>query len=453
MNLKSKIILLAVVPLIVATTIITYLSLQSAKALAAEELAIYEYNLINVKKQALKSHVAIAMSAISPILNDYSINDDIAKEEVKRILTRLTYNDDGYFFVYTTEGVNLVHPTQPIFVGQNLWNFQDREGNYLIQHLIDAALKGGGFHRYIWEKPPYMIQEDKISYSIMIERWDWMLGTGLYLDDIYTELEKTQAIMNDNIQKSFLSVIGIVIITVILVILLGLAINLHEHKLADSRLKALIQRFMRLQVNERRGFSRELHDGINQMLVSCKFRVELATNKLKRSHSTTIIEDELNKAEGLINQTINEVRQISHSLRPTLLDDLGLDAAIQSLTSQFNERTHIEVVYSGKLINDLPDEIEITIYRLIQEALSNIEKHAQANTVTINIWQERQNIKLECLDNGKGFSQTSEILPGIGLINMRERLELIGGNFSLESRKGYGTKIYATLPLEQTLSS
>ncbi|MCZ2722327.1 cache domain-containing protein [Marinomonas sp. 15G1-11] len=451
MNLKSKIILLAVVPLIVATAIITYLSLQSAKDLAAQELAIYEFNLINVKKQALKSHVGIAMSAIKPILDDYSLDDKVAQEQVKKILTRLTYDDDGYFFVYTMDGVNLVHPTQPIFVGQNLWNFQDRSGNYLIQHLISAARQGGGFHRYIWEKPPYMIQEDKIGYSIMIERWDWMLGTGLYLDDIYDELAKTQAIMNSNIQKSFFSVIVIVIVTVILVILLGLAINLHEHRLADSRLKELVQRFMRIQVNERRRFSRELHDGINQLLVSCKFRVELATNKLKRNHDVKVIEGELDKAEELINQTINEVRQISHNLRPTLLDDLGLDAAIQSLTSQFSERTGIEIFYSGKLINDLPDEIEITIYRLIQEALSNIEKHAQANKVTINIWQDKTTVKLECLDNGKGFSQNTELLPGIGLINMRERMELIGGDFTLESHKGAGTKIYAKLPLEQTL--
>ncbi|WP_191600013.1 cache domain-containing protein [Marinomonas algicola] len=451
MNLKSKIILLAVVPLIVATTIITYLSLQSAKELAAEELAIYEFNLINVKKQALKSHVGIAMSAIRPILNDYSIEDEAAKKQVKQILKRLTYDDDGYFFVYTMEGVNLVHPTQPIFVGQDLWNFQDKSGNHLIQHLIAAARAGGGFHRYIWEKPPYMIQEDKIGYTIMIERWDWMVGTGLYLDDIYDELAKTQAIMHSNIQKSFLSVITIVIVTVILVILLGLAINLHEHRLADSRLKELVQRFMRIQVNERRRFSRELHDGINQMLVSCKFRVELATNKLKRNHTTDVIEAELDKAEALINQTINEVRQISHNLRPTLLDDLGLDAAIKSLTSQFSERTGVDIIYTGKLINDLPDEIEITIYRLIQEALSNIEKHAQANKVTLTIWQDKAHIKLECLDNGKGFSQTAELLPGIGLINMRERLELIGGDFTLESRKGAGTKILAKLPLEQTL--
>ena len=178
MGLKSKIILLAVAPLIVATTIIIYLSLQSARELAAEELAIYEYNLVNAKEKALKNHVNIALSAIKPVLEDDQLDDAIAQAEVKRILAGLRYDDDGYFFVYEMSGVNLVHPTQPDFVGKDLWAFQDRSGNYLIQGLINAAQAGGGFHRYVWEKPPLMRLEDKLSYAIAIDRWNWMFEIG-----------------------------------------------------------------------------------------------------------------------------------------------------------------------------------------------------------------------------------------------------------------------------------
>lgn len=450
MRLKSKIILFALAPLIIATTVIIYLSLQSAKNLAAQELSIYEYNLINVRKQALKNHVDIALAAIQPIINDKKLDDAAAQEAVKLLLNGLIYEDDGYFFVYTKNGVNLVHPTQPEFVGQNLWNFQDRSGNYLIQHLISVAQEGGGFHRYIWEKPPLLQQEDKIGYAVMIDRWQWMMGTGLYLDDIYLELAKTKAIMNNNIQQSFFTVIIVVIFTVILVILLGAAINLHEHKLADSRLKELIQRFMRLQVNERRRFSRELHDGINQLLVTCKFRIELANNKLKQPHLIASIHQELDKASDLINQTIGEVRQISHNLRPTSLDDLGLKTALQALTDSFTERTQIQVRFNFTLKTEIPDEIEITLYRLTQEALTNIEKHAQAKMVTLQVFQEHKKVIFSCLDNGKGFSQSPEITPGIGLINMRERIELISGDFYIESRKGVGTTIHAVIPLEQS---
>lgn len=449
MRLKSKIILLAVAPLIVATTIITYLGFQSARDLAELELAIYEYNLVNAKKQALKSHVNIALSAIRPILEDTQLDDGQAQFQVKKILAGLSYEDEGYFFAYETTGVNLVHPTQPDFVGKNLWEFQDRSGNYLIQGLIKAAQSGGGYHRYIWEKPPLMNQEDKLSYAVIIERWDWMMGTGLYLDDIYAELTKTKAIMNDNIQRSFFTVIEVVVVTVVLVILLGLAINLHEHKLADSRLKALAQRFMRLQVNERRGFSRELHDGINQLLVSCKFRVELASNKLKRDHDKAVIQQELAKADDLINHTIREVRQISHNLRPTLLDDLGLDTALNSLIDQFRERTELHVNYRFDVISEVPDEVEITLYRLTQESLMNIEKHANAKNISLNVWQSHRHLVFECSDDGDGFSHKDALFSGIGLINMRERIELIGGDFTFESQLNKGTSIHALLPFEQ----
>lgn len=445
MGLKSKIILLAVAPLIVATAIIIYLSLQSAQELAAEELAIYEYNLVNAKEKALKQHVEIALSAIAPVLENDQIDDALAQAEVKRILGSLRYDEDGYFFVYEMSGVNLVHPTIPEFVGKDLWSYQDRSGNFLIQGLINAAQAGGGFYRYVWEKPPLMRLEDKLSYAVAIDRWDWMMGTGLYLDDIYEELEKTEATMNRNIQGSFFIVVLVAVITVVIVILLGVVINLHEHKLADTRLNSLAQRFMRLQVNERRGFSRELHDGINQSLVSCKFRIELAGNKLRRNDDHQVVQEELLKASDLISQTINEVRQISHNLRPTLLDDLGLDTAIRSLIDQFTERTGITVDYRFHIVDEVADEVEISIYRLTQETLTNIEKHAEASHVRLVLLKKAQKIEFECRDNGKGIAENPE--PGIGFINMRERLELLGGDFHIASQKGQGTWVYAAFPV------
>lgn len=448
MGLKTKIILLAVAPLLVATAIITYLGFQSAQELAAEELAIYEYNLVDAKKKALKNHVEIALSAVEPILQNTSIDDQEAQRQVKKILRELRYDydDEGYFFIYDLSGVNIVHPTQPEYVGKNLWDFQDALGNYLIRGLINVAKSGGGYHRYIWGKPPALLHEEKLSYAILIERWNWMMGTGLYLGDVYKELEKTKAVMNDNIQNSFITVITVVVVTVILVVLLGLFINLHEHKLADSRLNALAQRFMRLQVNERRGFSRDLHDGINQSLVSCKFRIELAGTKLQRDDSHGIVQNELLKASDLISQTINEVRQISHNLRPTLLDDLGLNAAVRSLIDQFSERTGIDVEYYFDDNVEMADEFETSMYRLTQEALTNIEKHAEASVVRLSFIKKNQCVEFECKDNGKGISANPE--PGIGFINMHERLELIGGDFYVESQKEKGTRIYATFPIQ-----
>lgn len=449
-NLKIKILFLTVVPLLCATAIITYLGLTSAKELAREELKIYENNLINVKKEALKDQVDLAFSAIQSTLENPFLNEQAAQAQVKLILNNLTYGDEGYFFAYTQDGTNLVHPIQPDFVGQNLWEFKDSSGNLLIQHLLTAAQGGGGFHRYIWEKPSSMRQEEKLSYVSQIDRWHWMYGTGLYLDDIYAELAKANDTINENIRESFFTVLAIITATIILVILLSLAINLHEHKLADDRLKALVKRFIRLQVSERRKFSRDLHDGINQLLVSCKFRIELAKSTLLKAHESTKVEEHLNTAEVVITQSIQEIRQISHNLRPTALDDLGLKTALDTLLDQFQERTNIKVQrYIQFDEHSVSDEAEITLYRLAQESLSNIEKHAKANKVSFQLALIDDHIKFECIDNGVGFTQNKHEnkhrRAGIGLINMQERIELIGGDYSCRSQLNRGTKITATL--------
>lgn len=450
-NLKIKILFLTVVPLLCATAIITYLGLTSAKELAREELKIYENNLINVKKEALKDQVDLAFSAIKSTLDNPYLNEQVAQAKVKTILNNLTYGDEGYFFAYTQDGTNLVHPIQPNFVGQNLWSFEDSSGNLLIQHLLKASAEdGGGFHRYIWEKPSSMRQEEKLSYVSQIDRWQWMFGTGLYLDDIYAELAKADATINENIRESFFTVLAIIAATIILVILLSLAINLHEHKLADERLKALVKRFVRLQVSERRKFSRDLHDGINQLLVSCKFRIELAKNTLLKTHDAKKVEEHLLTAEAVITQSIQEIRQISHNLRPTALDDLGLKTALDTLLDQFQERTQIKVQRFIQFDeHSVSDEAEITLYRLAQESLSNIEKHAKANKVSFQLALINSQIKFECIDNGVGFAQTKQEnkhrLHGIGLINMQERIELIGGDYSCRSQLNRGTKITATL--------
>lgn len=447
MTLKSKIILLTILPLLGVTAVVTYLGLTYARSLTHQELAVYEQRMVETRKQALKDHVAIAMSAIRPTLEDPTLTDHQAKLRVRKILTELNYNDDGYFFAYTQEGVNLVHPTQPDFVGKNLLEFQDRAGNYLIKNLLAAANNGGGFHRYIWEKPPLMQQEDKMSYVVLIERWNWMMGTGLYLDDIYQDLKTTQNKMNQNITNSLYTVLFILGLTVILVILLGLLINVHEHRLADARLKSLIKRFIRLQISERRKFSRELHDGINQLLVSSKFRVELVSSKLHKGIQDESLEQDLAKAEAVIDQTIQEVRQISHNLRPTLLDDLGLEAALHGLLEQFSERTLIQTEYEfTPNLNRLAEEVEITLYRLAQECLSNIEKHADATKVSLHIHQQKDKLIFECHDNGCGF-ELEDSQDGIGLINMRERLELVEGEFELHSTLSQGTRVVASVPL------
>lgn len=450
MNLKAKLLLLAILPLLIAAAVLSVLGYNHANNLADQVLEVYEFNLTESRKQALKEHMDQADSAINYVMNDPTLSESEAQEAVRGLLTNLEFGVDGYFFAYTLDGINIVHPTIPEFVGEDLYNFQDRNGNFLIQHLLAAAESGGDFHRYVWERPPDMQQEDKLSYAAMIEPWGWMYGTGLYLDAIAEEVAKVKASFDDNIRRSFVTVMTVILITVLLIVLLGIGINLHEHRLADGRLQNLIKKFVRLQVNERRQFSRELHDGINQQLVSLKLRIELAEKKLSQPDDQHSAARDLDIASDILNDTIQEVRQISHNLRPVLLDDLGLEPALRALIDQFSEHTGIEIELDYGLDDlSVSDDVETTLYRITQESLNNIKKHAQATRASIRLGCSNDQIHFEVADNGQGFDVTTPHRQGIGLMNMRERVEVIGGMLNVYALHGHGTRITAWLPYTQ----
>ncbi|SEQ90053.1 two-component system, NarL family, sensor kinase [Amphritea atlantica] len=445
-SLKTKMLLLSIIPLILVTVAITLISLSQARQLSEQEIKTFEENLLRSKRQELQHYVELAMTSIAHIVAEAEPGDKKAEAEVKEILHSMTYGEDGYFFVYDAGGVNLVHPIQPELVGKNLYDLQDRNGKYVIRNLLQLASEGGGFYRYIWRKPSKGGLEDKLSYVVQIPKLNWMMGTGLYIDDISKEVASTRLKVTHNIRNTFLTVVAILAGTVIVIALLGFGINIHASQLADARLRQVAHRYVQFQVAQRRNFARELHDGINQLMVSVKFRIELARNKLQ-THDTKA-DIELSKGSEALNQAIQEVRRLSHDLRPILLDDLGLKSALHSLLDEFSERTGLKVsVHLDLPQQRLPDDIEITLYRITQEALTNIERHAQATSVALRLWKEDGMIWVEIKDDGQGFNKHDNVGEGIGLLNMRERTELLSGHFSVRSKPGSGTRIRAGFTL------
>jgi len=229
-----------------------------------------------------------------------------------------------------------------------------------------------------------------------------------------------------------------------------------ERKLAQDRLKKLSHKIVRLQEEERRRVSRELHDGINQLLVSVKFKLEAFEAKFDDSSDEELREIIL--ARTFLDEAIAEVRRVSHALRPSVLDDLGLCPAIANLVRQFSDRNQIDVETSGldeELDQRLPADVETAMYRIVQEALMNIEKHANASTVTLNMTQTDTNVTIRIEDDGDGFNlpkamRKTRSTQSMGLRNMRERIELLQGTFYIHSDIGKGTflEIQAPLTLE-----
>lgn len=447
MSLKTKILSLAVLPLLVVASLIMVTTVNQARQLGKEEILTFERNLLAAKRTELKHYVSLALTSIEPVYRHADPDDPEARELMKAILHSLTYGEDGYFFVYDLDGVNLVHPKQPELVGRNLYDLQDINGNHVIRNLLEVANKGGGYHRYMWLKPSLGEIVDKLSYAVILPEWGWMLGTGIYIDDIVNEIHKIEAQVNQNIRNTFFTVLVIIAVATALIVMVGVLINLHEHRLADSKLKELSQQTVLFQEDEKRRISRELHDGINQLMVSVKYRIELGMEKLRLNDCSA--SEDLYQGAQVLNEAINEVRRISRDLRPSILDDLGLLAALDSLLGEFVERTGIDLERDTPPCRQrLPEQIETTLYRIVQEALTNIERHSEATHVHLSTGWKGNVFQLTIRDDGKGF-HIKEVLcrRGIGLRNMRERVEFLGGDFIAHSEPGLGTELKALFPM------
>jgi len=183
-----------------------------------------------------------------------------------------------------------------------------------------------------------------------------------------------------------------------------------ERKIAQDRLKKLSNKIVRLQEEERRRVSRELHDGINQLLVSVKYKIENFEEKFKGSPEEAL--KDMSKAIIFLEEAISEVRRVSHALRPSVLDDLGLAPAITNLSRIFSDRNQIDIEVNGvdeQTFARLPADVETAMYRIVQEALMNIEKHANATKVVIDVTHTDTNVTIRIEDNGERTTEKGSI--------------------------------------------
>jgi two-component system NarL family sensor kinase len=449
-SLRQKIILLAITPLLVALYAIVVAVHYQSNILAQQYRATVEAAYLTTKKEELHHYVTLATHAIAN-LYDSGKDDPATLAAARAILTKLDYGeDDGYFFIYDMNGKSLMHPRQPDLVGRDLFNL-DIDGNAPIQRLLSRAKAGGGFESYLWKDPLTGKVVRKLGYVVPLERWGWMLGAGLYLDDIDVALTKMDAQISSNINTTMLWIAGIAIASSLIIALSGLALNMSESRVAHSKLKALAQRVVRSQEDERARLSRDLHDGISQLLVSIKLQVESGIAKLMSASSTNVPDParaSFERAATQLNDVLGEVRRISHDLRPALLDDLGLTAALAHLTHEFSEITSIQDEFKSTGVTDnLSDVNNTVLFRIAQEALTNVKRHAAATAVKVNLSGNAKAVTLTVADNGKGFdiaSVAQNPKRGIGLRNMHERLEAVGGTLELLSSAA-GTRVIATI--------
>ena len=448
MQLRHQIVALAILPLVVAITLITAFTTWQSSTLAQSSLDTFERNMLRAKEAELLNLTNLALSAIKDVYDGATPDDERAKERVRQILTSLDYGKDGYFFVYDYDGNSIVHPRQAFRPGRNWFDLVDPDGDRVIANLIQKAKEGGGLHQYKWEKPSSAAMADKLSFAAGLDKWQWMIGTGVYLDDVFEQTEAAKAGLKDSIRRTFVIVTLIAVPSVLLVFATCMWITLHERRLADVRLKLLTQRIIDTQEEERARLARELHDGVSQNLVGVRYVFDLASRKVRAS--AVDAGAAIDRGIEALNGAIREVRVLSRELRPRMLDDLGLTAALTSLGNHFEERTGISVSVESNCSEMLKQEANTALYRIAQEALSNVERHADASSVSIRVWSTKGRVRMSIADNGKGFAKQPEngganYSGGLGLRNLHERMGHFRGVLLIRTNEE-GTTLTAMFP-------
>jgi len=229
--------------------------------------------------------------------------------------------------------------------------------------------------------------------------------------------------------------------------------SLEKSERFKEQLRGLSRQILSVQEEERKKISRELHDVVAQALLG--INVRLATLRIEAGINTQGLDRNISQTQKMIKKSANIVHQFARELRPAALDDLGLIPALQSFMKHFTTRTGVRThlaVFQG--VEKLSAAKRTVFYRVAQEALTNVSRHAKASRVDVTIRKETKFVLMEVSDDGNALQAQRALLSGaskgLGLLGMRERVEMVGGSFHIEATPGEGTKITARIPVGKT---
>ena len=222
---------------------------------------------------------------------------------------------------------------------------------------------------------------------------------------------------------------------------------LEELSTSQKQLKEISARVLTAQEEERKRVARELHDETSQALTSLMIELKMLESEDEKDRKVR-----MDNLRAYISQILDDVRRLALELRPSALDELGLVPALRAYIKEYTGKFHIDVeLQVAGLKERLADHVEVALYRVVQEALTNVAKHSGATSVSISMSRDDGSAVLTIKDNGRGFAVTEVMKSkerGLGLFGMRERMSTIGGELEINSARGRGTKLVAKLALE-----
>jgi two-component system NarL family sensor kinase len=450
MRLRYKLVLLSSMPVLAALVLMAISMQHQSVLLTRGEKDLIQQVLSRNDEAEVKHYADLATSMIMRFVQQPG---DVA--EKKRLalaaLQGMRFGSNGYFFAYDQNGLPLVDPGAFAVKGVSICDPSDQVGGISANLILGAARNGTGLVRYDWNKPSSGLLAPKLAYAVSIPEWGWVVGTGIYLDDKEATVASAEDRASANIETTRLRFYVIAALGVLAIGIGGLLTNLRAHRVASDRLKRLAHRVVHSQEEERARVSRELHDGVVQVLASSKFLFETAQLQVDSPSSgvPTASRQAMDTGLSRLQSALVEIRRVSHGLRPALLDDLGLGPAMALLAQQVQEGGTFTVQFSRRGdFSRLQDETATAIFRIAQEALQNACAHSHARFIEITLRGKRNEVGLRVQDDGLGFDIKGVMADGsrgIGLRNMQERAESVGGSFNVQSGRR-GTLVEAWLP-------
>jgi len=302
-----------------------------------------------------------------------------------------------------------------------------------------------------WSPQERLRRRSSFFYNELVPRRTAMLQVADRIGSVNEQgLMRSEArltVSADSLRRSLILTFAGTLAGGLILTLVTIGFTLRLERELDSRrddLQELSTLLLRAQEDERRALARELHDEIGQSLSA----ILMETEGAECADRPAVVREHLNSIKGLAEKTVNEVRDLALLLRPSMLDDLGLAPALNWHARETSKRTGLNVVVlADEAIDGLPEEHRTCIYRLVQEAVNNAVRHANARTVEVSVRRERQRVNVRVQDDGAGFD--TRFLRGLGLLGMEERVRRLGGRLRISSKPGRGTLVDAALPVAE----
>ncbi|MBK5101993.1 MAG: Cache 3/Cache 2 fusion domain-containing protein [Desulfobacteraceae bacterium] len=351
----------------------------------------------------------------------------------KRLFSKIGLDLDGKITLVDQEG-HIVH--------SNRFPYKKEVVDFPPFEFVKKAMKG--------EKGDIEIRDSSDGDRVKYVSFAPIQGIGWSVIIEKTRREVFQSVFPYLILIAVISLLVFVVVALSLVYLRGKHKQIAALKESENRLRVLTSQLLSAQEKERQLVANELHDSIGSTLSAIKFKVEDTIQQMERGVATP---ESLKGLIATVQQTIEESRRIQANLRPPILDDLGILSTLNWHCREFQKTfSHIRIKKEIEISeDDVPHSLKTVIYRISQEALNNIAKHSKADLVTLSLRKIDGPIELTIQDNGQGFDleesfSKESYRKGLGLGSMRERTELLGGTFTIESIQRKGTTIRASWP-------